>query len=57
LDKTAQQKAKQNRTDLSSEDGWEATVAESALVQYWRWVFVVERKTPASTLALQRSSQ
>ena len=38
--------------DLSDEDGWEATMVESASVR-WRWVFVVEWKVPVGTLALQ----
>jgi len=42
--------------DMSGEDGWEATVAKSALVRWW-WVFVVERKVSAGMLALQRSGQ
>jgi len=44
------------KNDLPGEEEWEVTVVESAPVRQ-RWVFAVERKVYASTLALRRSSQ
>jgi len=42
--------------DLSGENGWNATVAESASVRWW-WVFAAERKVHVATLTLLRLIQ